>query len=145
MQALRVCSRSVARPLVAGAPLRVRAVATGALSQSASDPNPARATGSVIPLSNVEAQWEKFSAEEQAQVYTQLEEITKKDWKTLSIDEKKAGTYTVHFTRARRVLTVCVTCVAIAFRYSSVFSAVSSGVGSGVRRCSLSLGNDAGI
>lgn len=92
MQALRVCSRSVARPLAAGAPLRTRAMATAALPQHASDPNIARPSGSIIPLSNVEAQWEKFSAEEQAQVYTQLEELTKKDWKTLSLDDKKAGT-----------------------------------------------------
>lgn len=88
MQAIRVC-RSVARPLAAVP--RARAMATAALSQSASDPNVARPSGSVIPLSNVEAQWEKLNAEDQAQVYAQLEEATKKDWKTLSMDEKKAG------------------------------------------------------
>ena len=49
------------------------------------------ASSSVIPLSNVEAQWEKMSAEEQLTVHQQLEAIQKKDWKTLSVDEKKAG------------------------------------------------------
>lgn len=45
----------------------------------------------VIPLSNVEAQWEKLSADEQLAVHQQLEVLQKRDWKTLSIDEKKAG------------------------------------------------------
>jgi hypothetical protein len=50
------------------------------------------AASSVIPISNVEAQWEKLTHEERATVHQQLEELQKKDWKTLSIDEKKAGT-----------------------------------------------------
>jgi ribonucleotide reductase beta subunit family protein with ferritin-like domain len=49
-------------------------------------------SSSVIPLSNVEAQWEKLSSEEQLTVHQQLEAIQKQDWKTLSVDEKKAGT-----------------------------------------------------
>lgn len=49
------------------------------------------ASSAVIPLSNVEAQWEKLNAEEQLSVHQQLEVLQKKDWKTLSIDEKKAG------------------------------------------------------
>jgi cytochrome c oxidase subunit 4 len=48
-------------------------------------------SSSVIPLSNIEAQWEKLSAEEQTSVHAQLEELQKKDWRKLSIDEKKAG------------------------------------------------------
>lgn len=47
----------------------------------------------VIPLSNVEAQWEKLTSDEQLTVQQQLEDLQKKDWKTLSIDEKKAGAY----------------------------------------------------
>jgi len=47
----------------------------------------------VIPLSNVEAQWEKLTADEQLVVHQQLEELQKKDWKTLSLDEKKAAYY----------------------------------------------------
>ncbi|KAF5378357.1 hypothetical protein D9615_008744 [Tricholomella constricta] len=46
-----------------------------------------------IPLSNVEAQWAKLSSEEKLSVQEQLEEIQKKDWTTLSIDEKKAAYY----------------------------------------------------
>ncbi|KAG6844393.1 hypothetical protein H0H87_007205 [Tephrocybe sp. NHM501043] len=46
-----------------------------------------------IPLSNVEAQWAKLSAEEKLSVQEQLEEIQKKDWTTLSLDEKKAAYY----------------------------------------------------
>ena len=46
-----------------------------------------------IPLSNVEAQWEKLSAEDQVVVHQQLEALQKKDWKELSIDEKKAGKF----------------------------------------------------
>ncbi|KAG5643327.1 hypothetical protein DXG03_001177 [Asterophora parasitica] len=46
-----------------------------------------------IPLSNVEAQWVKLSSEEKVSVQEQLEEIQKRDWKTLSLDEKKAAYY----------------------------------------------------
>jgi hypothetical protein len=46
----------------------------------------------VIPLSNVEAQWERLSQDEQLTIHRQLEELQKKDWKTLTVDEKKAGT-----------------------------------------------------
>jgi len=48
---------------------------------------------SVIPLSNVEAQWEKLNSEEQLTVHRQIEQLQKKDWKELSIDEKKAAYY----------------------------------------------------
>jgi len=47
----------------------------------------------MIPLSNVEAQWEKLNSEEQLLVHQQLERLQKKDWKELSIDEKKAAYY----------------------------------------------------
>jgi len=46
-----------------------------------------------IRLSNVEASWTKLTPEEKASVHQQLEEIQKKDWKDLSIDEKKAGEF----------------------------------------------------
>jgi hypothetical protein len=52
---------------------------------------------SLIPLSNVEAQWEKMSKEDQVLVHEQLEKLQEKDWKTLSIDEKKAGTFLCTF------------------------------------------------
>jgi len=48
---------------------------------------------SVIPLSNVEAQWEKLNSEEQLTVHRQLEQLQKKNWKELSLDEKKAAYY----------------------------------------------------
>ena len=45
----------------------------------------------VVPLSNVEAMWERLSPNEQLAIHQQLEELQKKDWKSLSVDEKKAG------------------------------------------------------
>jgi hypothetical protein len=50
------------------------------------------AAATVIPLSNVEAQWATLSPVEQAAVHQQLEELQRKDWKSLSLSEKKAGT-----------------------------------------------------
>ena len=50
-----------------------------------------RTNEAVIPLSNVEAQWEKLTSDEQLTVHQQLEELQKRDWRTLSLDEKKAG------------------------------------------------------
>lgn len=63
------------------------------LSAAAATPT-TRATEAVIPLSNVEAQWEKLTTDEQLVVHQQLEELQKRDWKTLSLDEKKAGVCT---------------------------------------------------
>jgi len=60
-------------------------------SLSAATAATTRANDAVIPLSNVEAQWEKLTADEQLTVHQQLEELQKRDWKTLSLDEKKAG------------------------------------------------------
>ena len=72
-----------------------RCMATATAHPGGASPSAATASSShsVIPLSNVEAQWEKLSAEEQVTVQQQLEELQKKDWKTLSLDEKKAGSY----------------------------------------------------
>ena len=42
-------------------------------------------------LPNIEARWKEMPKEEQYAVFRQLEEIQKKDWKELSLDEKKAG------------------------------------------------------
>ncbi|KDQ61295.1 hypothetical protein JAAARDRAFT_125168 [Jaapia argillacea MUCL 33604] len=50
-------------------------------------------SASIIPLSNVEAQWERMSSEDQVAVHNQLEELQKKNWKELSLDEKKAAYY----------------------------------------------------
>ena len=43
----------------------------------------------VVP--NIEASWKTLSKEEQYGVFRQLEELQRKDWKELSLDEKKAG------------------------------------------------------
>ncbi|SPC64877.1 probable cytochrome-c oxidase chain V precursor [Ustilago sp. UG-2017b] len=48
----------------------------------------------VVP--NIEANWKSLSKEEQYGVFRQLEELQRKDWKELSIDEKKAA-YFVSF------------------------------------------------
>ncbi|KAI0807866.1 cytochrome c oxidase subunit IV-domain-containing protein [Fomes fomentarius] len=87
MQALRL-----ARPRL---PLRPASRAFAAAAASAhSTPTASSAPASaVIPLSNVEAMWERLSADEQVVIHQQLEELQKKDWKTLSIDEKKAAYY----------------------------------------------------
>jgi len=56
------------------------------------------AATSAIPLSNVEAQWATLNPSEQTAVHQQLEELQRKDWKTLSLAEKKAGmSYTFGF------------------------------------------------
>ncbi|KAF5391870.1 hypothetical protein D9757_001723 [Collybiopsis confluens] len=62
-------------------------------SASVASSSPSSSKASIIPLSNVEAQWDKLSIEEKSTVYQHLEEVMKKDWKELSIDEKKAAYY----------------------------------------------------
>ncbi|CAK9786256.1 cytochrome c oxidase subunit V [Cutaneotrichosporon oleaginosum] len=47
-------------------------------------------------LANIEASWSSLPASEQAEVYQALEEVQKKDWKELTVDEKKAA-YFVSF------------------------------------------------
>ncbi|WVQ76494.1 hypothetical protein IAR50_006162 [Cryptococcus sp. DSM 104548] len=47
-------------------------------------------------LGNIEATWKNLPADEQYEIYQQLEQIQKKDWKELTIDEKKAA-YFVSF------------------------------------------------
>lgn len=46
------------------------------------------ASGAV--LGNIEATWTKLPKEEQYEVYRTLEEVQKRDWKQLTVDEKKA-------------------------------------------------------
>jgi len=46
---------------------------------------------SIIPFSNIQAQWETMSEEERSVVHQQLEELQAKDWRSLSLDEKRAG------------------------------------------------------
>ncbi|KAI0345401.1 cytochrome c oxidase subunit IV [Trametopsis cervina] len=91
MQALRL-----ARPRVALRSVPVngaRWIAATANQASAAAAAPTTTSASAIPFSNIEAQWERLTADEQLTVHQQLEELQKKDWKTLSIDEKKAAYY----------------------------------------------------
>ncbi|PSS31087.1 hypothetical protein EW026_g2893 [Hermanssonia centrifuga] len=89
MQALRL-----ARPRTSFRALNVAGVRSLTATAHSSHASPAPTTvSSVIPLSNVEAQWERLSSEEKLSVHQQLEDIQKKDWKTLSLDEKKAAYY----------------------------------------------------
>ncbi|KAF8889863.1 cytochrome c oxidase subunit IV-domain-containing protein [Infundibulicybe gibba] len=84
---------------LARTPLRrsVRCLATTANPTAAhvasSSPASSSSKQSVIPISNVEAQWAKMSSEEKLTVHEQLEQLQLKDWKELSIDEKKAAYY----------------------------------------------------
>ncbi|KAG8899039.1 Cytochrome c oxidase subunit 5A [Tulasnella sp. 408] len=63
------------------------------LARAASTTTHTSAASSVIPVSNIEAQWETLSSKEQTEIYEQLLDAQKRDWKTLSIDEKKAAYY----------------------------------------------------
>ncbi|BEI96953.1 hypothetical protein CcaverHIS631_0205420 [Cutaneotrichosporon cavernicola] len=55
-------------------------------------PHSRRSSNSSAPLlGNIEASWSSLPAAEQAEVYQALEEIQKKDWKELTVDEKKAA------------------------------------------------------
>jgi cytochrome c oxidase subunit 4 len=49
------------------------------------------AQGSVVPLSNIEAQWEALSNSDKVATSLQLETLQKKDWKELTLQEKKAS------------------------------------------------------
>lgn len=90
---LRTASRQVQR--LSSSSMRTRALATAAashadISASGATSTPVRKV-TPISLANVEAQWTKLAEEEQAAVHEQLEGLQVKDWKELSLDEKKAG------------------------------------------------------
>lgn len=50
-----------------------------------------RTNESAALLANIEASWKTLPASEQHEVYQQLEAVQKRDWKELTVDEKKAG------------------------------------------------------
>lgn len=60
-------------------------------SSAAAPPSVTSSRVAPIPLSNVEALWTKLSGDEKVAVHEKLEALQLKDWKTLSVDEKKAG------------------------------------------------------
>jgi len=67
---------------------------TPALAHSPALPdasNPQIKADLTASLPQIEARWASLSKEEQFGVFRLLEEIQKKDWKELSIDEKKAA------------------------------------------------------
>ncbi|GAA5886987.1 hypothetical protein JCM6882_009407 [Rhodosporidiobolus microsporus] len=48
---------------------------------------------SPVSLSNIEASWKGLTPADQEATFKHLEELQKKDWKELSLDEKKAAYY----------------------------------------------------
>jgi cytochrome c oxidase subunit 4 len=94
MQAIRLAARRNAAPLLQQQrqqrPSR-RCLATATVGHAQAETTASAARIVPIPLSNVEAQWAKLSSEEKVAVHEQLEVLQKKDWKELSLDEKKAG------------------------------------------------------
>ncbi|THH29086.1 hypothetical protein EUX98_g5100 [Antrodiella citrinella] len=91
MQALRLARPRAIRP-TAAVLVHARGVAATANASSSSTTSSTSAA-SVVPLSNVEAQWETLNSQDQLAVHQQLAELQKKDWRTLSVDEKKAAYY----------------------------------------------------
>ncbi|PPQ81119.1 hypothetical protein CVT25_014758 [Psilocybe cyanescens] len=67
--------------------------AAHAASSSTATATSASSRATPIPLSNIEAQWAKLNSEEKLSVHEQLEVLQQKDWKELSLDEKKAAYY----------------------------------------------------
>ncbi|KAF9556176.1 COX4-domain-containing protein [Agrocybe pediades] len=96
MQAIRLARTAVA-PLRTTAQRRCLATATAnpaELSRSdTATSSPSSAHKAPIPIGNIEAQWERLSNEEKLSVHEQLEVIQQKDWKELTLDEKKAAYY----------------------------------------------------
>ncbi|PPR02200.1 hypothetical protein CVT24_011427 [Panaeolus cyanescens] len=92
MQAIRLARSAGVLKSTANLQRRCLATATADLASSSST---SASSSRVAPvhLSNVEAQWEKLSSDEKAAVHEQLAAIQAKDWKELSIDEKKAAYY----------------------------------------------------
>ncbi|KAF9532833.1 COX4, subunit IV of cytochrome c oxidase [Crepidotus variabilis] len=99
MQALRLARQSTTAVLRTTTPGQRKCLATatvnhthlGATTSSSASSSSGRIAP--IPISNIEAQWEKFSSDEKISVHEQLEVLQQKDWKELSLDEKKAAYY----------------------------------------------------
>lgn len=83
MSLLRIAATRAAAPR-----LMVRAASTSSVHVVSQ-----RTNASAPLLANIEASWSSLPASEQAEVYQALEEVQKKDWKELTVDEKKAGEY----------------------------------------------------
>ncbi|KAF8171644.1 cytochrome c oxidase subunit IV-domain-containing protein [Pholiota molesta] len=91
MQALRLARSSA---LKSAAQRRCLTTATANHVDAAASSSTATSSRvAPIPLSNIEAQWARMTNDEKASVHEQLELVQQKDWKTLSLDEKKAAYY----------------------------------------------------
>ena len=86
----RIATRP-ARRCLATATANHADVASSSSSSSSAAPSVTSSRVAPIPLSNVEALWTKLSGDEKVAVHEKLEALQLKDWKTLSVDEKKAG------------------------------------------------------
>jgi len=99
MQALRLARQSSAAIVRKSAPGQRKCLTTATANHvglGAATSTPASSSSghvAPVPISNIEAQWDKFSSEEKLSVHEQLEVLQQKDWKELSLDEKKAAYY----------------------------------------------------
>ena len=93
MNALRL-ARIATRPSTRRCLATATANHAAEVASSSSSAQPSSVTASrvkPVPLSNVEALWTKLNGDEKLAVHEQLEALQLKDWKTLTVDEKKAG------------------------------------------------------
>jgi len=58
-----------------------------------SHPGAAQPASKLTSLGSIEASWVSLPAREQERIYNELHELQKKDWKELSLDQKKAAYY----------------------------------------------------
>ncbi|KAK1926533.1 cytochrome c oxidase subunit V [Papiliotrema laurentii] len=77
---------SLAAPLRASRAASIRTYASPAVTVTST-----RSNATAPLLGNIEASWKDLSAEEQYEIHQQLRELQKKDWKELTVDEKKAA------------------------------------------------------
>jgi cytochrome c oxidase subunit 4 len=92
MQALRLARLSAIRPVAVRRCLTTATANHAEVASSSSSAPPITSSRfTPVPLSNLEALWTKLNSDEKLAVHEQLEALQLKDWKTLSMDEKKAG------------------------------------------------------
>jgi hypothetical protein len=91
MQALRLAHSSALRPALAA---QRRCIATATANHVDIPASASSTPVAPVSLSNVEAHWGRLSSDEKVALHEQLELLQRKDWKELSLNEKKAGAYT---------------------------------------------------
>ena len=87
----RIATRPARRCLATATANHADVASSSSSSSSSAAPSVTSSRVAPIPLSNVEALWTKLSGDEKVAVHEKLEALQLKDWKTLSVDEKKAG------------------------------------------------------